>query len=56
MRNPLTQQVNFYVSIAFVAVFGFFTAITVGQALNKDAPLVAKFASPVVLSGYEEQC
>ncbi len=48
-QQPLYQAVNFYVSVAFIATFGFFMSITVVQAFDRSAPLVKHIASPVVL-------
>jgi hypothetical protein len=53
MRNQLTQKVNFYLSVCLISAFGFFTTVTVVQALNADAPLVKHFASPIDLSAVQ---
>jgi hypothetical protein len=41
----LTQRVNFYVSIAFILVFGIFMTTTVVNAINRDSPDL-KYLSP----------
>jgi hypothetical protein len=49
MKNPLTQKVNFYISVAFIACFGFFITISVVQVLNPKAALVQHISSPLIL-------
>jgi len=49
MKNPMTQQVNFYISIAFIASFGFIVAVSIIQVLNPKAPLVQHISSPITL-------
>jgi|GEM_PF-2131274 len=45
--NPLTQKVNFYISIAFIASFGFIISLSVIQSLNPRAALVQHIKSPI---------
>ncbi|HUO50828.1 MAG TPA: hypothetical protein VMU25_04680 [Candidatus Paceibacterota bacterium] len=33
-NNPLTQKVNFYVSVSFIFAFGLFLTFTIVQAIN----------------------
>ena len=38
-KNPLMQKVNFFVSVAFIAVFGFFLTLKIVQAIQIVDPL-----------------
>jgi hypothetical protein len=44
-KNPLMQKVNFFVSIAFIAVFGFFLTIKIEQAIQLLNPISADAAA-----------
>jgi hypothetical protein len=46
-KNPLTQVVNFYISIGFIASFGFIIAISVIQSVNPSAPITHFISSPI---------
>jgi hypothetical protein len=47
MRERLTQKVNFFISVSFIAVFGVFMTITVVHALNATVPIWSDLATPV---------
>ena len=46
----LKQQVNFYVSVAFIFAFGLFMTTTVVSAISKDAPSLNYLSAPADLS------
>lgn len=50
IQSQLNQKVDFYVSVAFIAAFGFFMSVTVVQAFDRSAPFVKHVASPIVLN------
>ena len=49
MQNQMTQKVNFYVAIGFIASFGIFMTVTIVQSFNKNAFIVKYMSSPIVL-------
>ena len=46
-KNPLMQKVNFYISIVFIAAFGFLLTIKIVQAIQLVNPLSQDTAATV---------
>jgi hypothetical protein len=46
----LTQKVNFFISVAFILLFGIFLTTTVVSAINRDSPYLQYLTSPAELN------
>lgn len=48
MSNPLKQNVNFYISVAFIASFALFVTVMGAKAVNLSLPLMDNASASVV--------